>query len=425
MIQKNVGIIPRILLLNFVLGYCVSMEWFSQLYLPVTGMIFATGAIYLIDKYSRNNFGIIRKSLIPFYIYALFLGAALLTSTMFAISPGYSAVRVIIAVSLFVFQMILFYEMNEAYHRLKKWRKFLIFSFFVFLSLLLLVQLVNPNWIMGSIRMTGGTNPNLISFFALFIVFVTHYSALVDKKWSKTHIMVYILGSVVILWSMSRSVIMSWIILYALYFLYQTFYEDIARLFKGKLSIRLITRSVLTIISILIVIFIIKYIQGTLLYYQLVNRFTGTEGVDLRSSAWEVLLGYFSNNPLFGGVGWWYATEVLDGFVGANSPHNLYVRLLSEVGLIGTFAVLIFPIAIILILALLAFSNKLSGNLKSRMILVSGFLIAIFAGQYFEDRYLIGYMQIANTIFVWPLALGLFLIINHKRLGSQSDDIAD
>jgi hypothetical protein len=134
--------------------------------------------------------------------------------------------------------------------------------------------------------------------------------------------------------------------------------------------------------------------------------------------AWSRLWPHFEDAPATGSAGWWNATNLLPWHgegSGATSPHNLYVRLLSEVGLFGLMLVLIYPS----IVALGLLANTFLLPFSSRDAEVSFFLFcsvfSVFLGQLFEDRYMVGIFNEGNLIVVFVLAAGLYEIKSISR----------
>lgn len=413
---KQLDIFSAILLLYFPVSYFLLFPRFSSISLPIQWGFMFIGIIYLMVKklkLSKMN------SLSLSYLYMIFLCVMLSLTSMFALNPSYSFIRGILSVITFAIALTVFYNILIFYSKSQLWRNY--FSIAILFSLLIIIigQLLIPEWKSGGggVRLSGGTNPNQVGFYALFITFMSHYNSILDKKWTKINKINWILSFVVIMWSMSRSIILSLVIFYFIYFSYFILRKYIFNyLLLGKIPKSIVKKTFYVILVIVGITFAFKYIK-TLPSYQFIEaRFTGTSGIESRTEAWQYLLTYFYDNPIFGGIGWFNATNLVDNVVDANSPHNLYVRLLSETGLIGLVSVLIYPSIICIMLIIISFRLKDNEqkNIK-QTVLTFTFLIAIFIGQFFEDRYLVGFINVTNSIFICILAISLYLINNAKN----------
>lgn len=409
--NQSVGLIPSILLLYFPLSYFLQMPTFNSINFPIQSAIMFIGIIYLLGKGLKLS---TVNDLKPTYIYMIFLTSVISLTSIAALNPSYSFSRGIVSILFFAILITLFYEMNKTYYRSFKWRRFLSFSFLISLIIIIVGQLVIPEWRagIGGVRLSGGTNANQVAFFAIFIIFISHYNALIDNKWTKLQKSNWLLAFVVLFWSMSRSNILSFIVMYSIYLVYNLFRDDISLLLRGRVGKKSLKKLFYIFVTIVASIGFLNYFKSRPDYVFIEQRFLGEQGLNTREVAWEYLLSFFYQNPILGGLGWFNATNVLDNINGATSPHNLYVRLLSETGLLGTTAVMAFPL--ILCLGLLIKNSRIQEKrftfYKKQIFITFAFVIAIFVGQYFEDRYLVGFINMGNSIFIWSLAICLLLI---------------
>lgn len=416
-ILRDANIIIIILLSYFSIAYFVMLQDLRELFPHIIFLppsILLIGFIYIFFNNLRYKKCLWRYNLVHVVLYTISLTIILSITTFYAIDPIHSLLRILVStfyllVTLFVF----LYIIQRMFIDKKHWRKLLSNILIVSAFIIIIGQLLIPDWKsgIGGVRLSGGTNPNLAGFFGFFMVVWSHFEALTDKHWGKRKLTLWILGITILFWSLSRSVILSFIILYILYF----FLNVLGFIKRGKVK-----RGFLLFIPILIFLFIIfsfcstflfDDIKNTHLYGLIIDRISGTHGFETRYNTWKILLTHFSVNPLFGSIGWWYTSNLLSSFERisiAGSSHNLYVRLLSEVGIIGTVFVLIFP----LIIFIKTLYNCLFKSKNKYIFLKLGFLssaiLALFVGQFFEDKYLVGIGEFNNSVVVWILALSLF-----------------
>lgn len=348
------------------------------------------------------------------YIYLLFLSGALLLTSFNSLDLLNSSINIILSVSsLFILFTVLYITQYMYIHK-TKWR--IIFEHIVFMFLLFIIigQVLIDEWSWGivGLRLSGGTNPNTISFFSLYILFQTHINVLMENKWSKLQIIVCIMSILVIIWSFSRTSIT---ILFFVYFIYLTRTHFIAFIKQKSYKLRNLIKALFCIT----VIGIIGYIIQSIIFKDNIilaikERLFNVENIYSRSQTWKIMFDYFKKSPLIGGVGWWESKEVLSENTIhkiASSSHNLYIRLLSETGIIGTIFILLLPITI---LFLLIKYNKNSKNpITTYLYAINfGFLI----GQLFEDRYLVSLFNLSDIIIIWFLSFSILFINNAKSL---------
>ncbi len=407
--KSFIGILPSLLLAYFSISYFSNLDVFRPYRLELQFIFIFIGIIYLL---TRPKIGNLLKNLVPFYIYIMFLIATLSFTSMFALNAMYSLSRGVISVTILGVTFTVFYIFIHSYSENYKWRMRMSLGFLFSLILLIVGQLFIPDWSagIGGVRLSGGTNPNLVAFFTFFIVFMSHYNALIDGKWTKIQQVNWLLGSVVLIWSMSRSNILSLFVFYLLYTLYMIFKDDISHIIRGRITLRLLKKILYTTIGLIGMTFTYKYIQNISNYAYIEARFMGDSGFTSRQYVWDILMEYFLNNPLFGGVGWYNASNILTNSGGTTSPHNLYIRLLSETGLIGAFMVIVLPLILLFGLFIKTTYQNINMIEEKKLILIFTFIIALLTGQLFEDMYLVGIASLSNSIFIWTFALALYLI---------------
>lgn len=273
----------------------------------------------------------------------------------------------------------------------------------------------------GGFRLSGGINPNAVGFFSyMSLVWVVLVSRL-SYGWTKSSIFLLFLSMLVLLWSGSRASILAGSIFIAT--------MAVFAFFKLICSWRL-SKNVIKIPSVFLVVVVVFSFTANILTSGVFFEYIGLRIVDPFSSggdsnfssrlnAWVVLLERFNDSPVYGVWGWYNATRVLNGLGEgvAESPHSLYVRLLSEVGLIGLASVVVLPFGAMIFG--LAAIYKTSGSWCPRpslrdhqinyasvvRIAISG-LAGIFLGrEFFEDSYLTGYLSFTTVFSMFLVAV--------------------
>lgn len=409
------GIVPSYILLFFQFSYIVMLKEFSNSFFKnILPIIFFGGIIIILLAISIVNRSLlnITSNLALFYIYLLFLTGILLITSFFSNDPLFSTIRILFTTLSLGITFSVFYIIQYIYIQKVNWQLFFEWSSLLLLIILIIGQLYIPDWSfgIGGIRFSGGTNPNTIAFFSLYILIQTHINALLSNKWTKLKRIVWLVSFIVIIWTLSRTTILIVLLIYIL-FSFMHFYRIIISkplknnsIFssKGSLIIR-----ILILASIILVLF---FNLNRFKYYELIKkRIFDIENISSRNITWDILLFSFKENPIVGKLGWWGGSRYLstihiDSI--ASSPHNLFIRLLSETGVLGTIAVLALPIALLVLLFVKkAAINKYFGTpIGSYLFYV---ILSIFIGQFFEDKYLVGIFELGNNIIIWFLCLAL------------------
>lgn len=91
----------------------------------------------------------------------------------------------------------------------------------------------------------------------------------------------------------------------------------------------------------------------------------------------------------------------------ATSPHNLFVRLLSEIGIIGLISVLFLHLTVIIMLFLRILIQRSSTNRFFVLLFTMASLISVLVGQLFEDRYMVGVGGIDSGIIYFMLVCAI------------------
>lgn len=262
------------------------------------------------------------------------------------------------------------------------------------------------------LRLHGWSNPNTIGQFALLPLFWSHYISLRRKEWSKSYRLLWVLSFAVVLLSISRGAILCLAVTYGCYYGLKSA-GNIAYAIYSNYNIRKKRIYVVVLMLLTSALALLMYDLPKISYLlraeEIGSRLT-LRTVEQRLIGWKHLWPYFTSNPLTGGAGWWNATNIVEAtaaYGGVTSPHSLYVRLLSEVGILGTFAVLSLPgIVVTLLLKKAALTHVRKHNYYSSTMAAS-FILGLFARQLFEDSYLVGFGEMGSSIVIFAIALGI------------------
>jgi O-antigen ligase len=262
------------------------------------------------------------------------------------------------------------------------------------------------------VRLHGASNPNTIAQLALFSIFWSHYKALRCEEWGKINVALFIFGLATVLLSLSRSVIIG---LFCIYFIYFSilFLSHVSVLVNGyvrKPFIRVLSVVVVSVSIILILAPKVSDYAVALFELQSIEARLSAGTLEQRVTGWKHLWPYFTNAPLTGAAGWWNASNIVEAtasYGGVTSPHSLYVRLLSEVGILGSIAVLALPSTVFfLMVGMIVKSEALGIDFRVYSIIAS-YLVGLFLRQTVEDSYLVGFGEMGSSIIVFGLAVGL------------------
>ncbi|MCF3942622.1 O-antigen ligase family protein [Oceanobacillus alkalisoli] len=404
------GILPAYVLSFFFVSYIAGTDLVS---IPlsntyVSQLLFGS-IVYILLLHSVKNKPQFKKinNLKGIYFYLIILLAILSFCTFYSLNPVYSFPRMLYSILMLGIILTVFYTIQLNYLSQIKWRNFFEIISFLFLLLIIIGQLTIPEWSfgVGGLRLSGGTNPNSIAFVVLFILLQTHLNALLNNSWKKFQIVVWITALIVLLWTFSRNVLLTFFIVYFIYISYFM----IKKIFAGFNAKRLF-KSLIQMMFVIFISFLTTIILKNSKYYDLIIiRLFNTENLETRSGASDIMFQYFFQNPLFGGLGWWGSQQLLQSAnidAAAASSHNLYIRLISEVGVVGLVAILFLPVCIAILVLHKRFIIKFKFS-NHIAVLSFAIIIAIFFGQFFEDRYLTGLFDVNNNIIIWFLSFAL------------------
>jgi O-antigen ligase len=252
------------------------------------------------------------------------------------------------------------------------------------------VQGVSPYFRYSSLT----DNPNTLGSIFIFTIPMTIY-AIYSKYLSTSKGIIFMTLQLISLYmTRSRTSIITIVLLFIFYYI---FFSERNKTLK-KIS--------MIIVPIISLFFILRFKTSLLLALRLSSL--DTSG---RIDAWKIGLSYIINRPLIG-VGFGVSQEELLEPLGYNITfHNIYITLLTEIGIVGF--IIILYIWINTIIKGLIYINKLENCEKLRMSLIISVLIlfVLLAHQFFEVQIL----RYGIHTFYWIYLLGY---INNEYIKS-------
>ena len=366
-----------------------------------------------------------------FGVYFFALALLLSVLALGAHEPAYSSSRAV-AVSLFSFAAFI------AVYRLARYalggavrlHRRVNLGLSVFLIVLLVGYVVSPDFRGGSggLRLTGGVNANTVGLYAFVFVVWAVLSRVQQDGQSRSARTLELLALFVLFLSFSRAAWLAtfvfYLSFYSLGFSWRGFLRPKKKVFLWS---GLVLFGVLTAGS-LIASGAMQPIGQVVDYLD--SRIGGdiqTDGnFQSRMAAWSLMWEGFFSSPLVGSFGWYGATHAIAEArgvteFGASSPHNLHLRLLSEVGLIGYFSVMAVPV-IMMASSLRLASHHTSRNSrnaarekKTGLVLFSSIFSLFFARELFEDSYLVGMLGFGTVFALFLFACVLVLKENGRH----------
>jgi hypothetical protein len=411
--SKEFSLITGLLMCYFLMAYLIQIKNIKTIpYVEfLTIPFFAIGFLYGFLKLFKNR----ENQIILFsFIYVFVLTFVLIATNLTVVSSTFSILRGGFAGILFGLMLITFLYVAFKFEKSNYWSNFLINTFIIILLIAIIGQLLISSWGWG-VRLAGGINPNVVGFFGLFVIFLSHYLGAKREKWDKRLILSWILGLMVMIWSFSRMVIFSFLVFYFFYY----FLLFLKLFLIGKIN-RSLVRGAMVLLMVVALVFLLNpFLLSEETIIQIERRITGPTGRIMEDSnaverinEFKFLMKQTAKNPFTGYLGWWNASRELAKLDIKNmtrATHNLYTRLLSEVGVIGAFAVLFFPFFIFISLLFKKIKKEKEGH-KTQ--LLTAFILAIFISQFFSNYYMTGIADLQWGIIMFVLALGL---INLKK----------
>lgn len=353
-------------------------------------------------------------------IYYLIFTLTMIITNLFSINVLYSIFSGLFVVGLFV---IMFNVAGAAIIKINrdlKLKKFIT-------NQLLFIQIISitgnfliPHWNWDStLRFSGGIGPNMMAFISLFSV-LWFMDIKIDSLFKPQSVIGIFLSIITLLWTMSRGRIIGLIFLIIFLFL-----NNVAILLNSRLNYKFSKSKAMVNIVVVFIITIlspvsIKWIMNS---ERILMRLT-TSG-DSRLFAWNILMEAFKDNIIFGSLGWWNANDTIRQYSFANmatSAHNFYLRVLSEIGILGLIVAIAFPTFLVLKSLKVALMRKdISRNRRKKLLLYSGGIVAFFITQIVEDQYLNGIGDFQMGLFIWLFALSYYYL-NENKYSFKRDD---
>lgn len=363
-----------------------------------------------------SNITISKKLLVKISVYIFFSYLFVLTSDSFSSSSfTFSALRSLITFHILFISLVFFVATILAYlNGAEKCLNYICILIVPLFSAAIVWHLAYGVSIQGGygFRLHGWSNPNTIGQFALLPLFWSHYVSLRYKRWDRSHKLLWWLSLTVLLLSISRGAILCFVVTYICYYAFKSA-GNLVYIISSQYKFAKSKVFYLISISLIFILVVFLYDPANISYLlraeEIGSRLT-LRTVEQRLIGWKHLWPYFTSNPLTGGAGWWNATNIVEAtaaYGGVTSPHSLYVRLLSEVGILGTVAVLSLPgIVVILLLKKAALTHVKKYNFYSSTI-VASFILGLFVRQLFEDSYLVGFGEMGSSIVVFAISVGI------------------
>jgi O-antigen ligase len=401
---KIPNLIIVILLSFFAISYFSELraiKTYSQ-FIPLLVFLLCIEYIFLRNKIKVPN-------LIKTYI--LLLGIGIFIPSSIALDPVYSCTRVVITIILLYISLIVFAYLQNLIKK-QKWQNLMLWSLLLTLLAIIAIRFIFPELNQIKLRLEGGTNENTVGIIGLFSTFFCHYTALQNKRWTNLIKIVFLLGITTLFWSLSRGNIISFFILYTVYFGIITFISIVTK-FKFSTSKTIILLIIAPFLIFLLFLFLNTFLESDLFDLIVERRISNATAIQERYNTWTILWSYFEDNYWFGSLGWWNASRILEELPyetyleTAAAPHNSYFRLLSEVGLVGFAVVIIAPVYISLkmIFRIIKSLKIISMDELKIAGLLLGMLLALFAQQFVYDSYLVGIADTRNSIIIFVMVL--------------------
>lgn len=333
----------------------------------------------------------------------------------------FSSIRIIISFTILMMSIVFFIRSVLVVQSSKGKSDLLLLGLFVLLLGIVVGQFTIDEWAShwGGIRLHGASNPNTVAQLGFLSVFWVHYTSIKKNRWSKLGVITYILGLFVVVASLSRSAIILLVCMYVIYFGF-VFMAKFAIFLKERTIHRPLTNAVVALSVCLVLVFstpsIIDFVDVAIQAESIESRISGRT-LDQRRIGWEYLWSYFTSAPLTGQAGWWNASNIVEvtaAYGGVTSPHSLYVRLLSEVGVLGSIAVMSLPITTIALMFKVVLVVSVRSNNFYTASLTISFMVGLFLRQIFEDSYLVGFGEMGSSIVILGIAVGLVEYRNFK-----------
>ena len=340
-IMKNISILE---IIDSLIAILFALLCFTSLYTNDFIIIFSLFFICIFHRIISKNITIINYWMILYFVFCVWLlGSALANNYSDYLSLAY------IGIILFIIIMCSKLQIWQRYLYIISWIICFIYTVFTIIqflypNLVILISsiILNPDDLMTNLRMLKGgayagiTNQTGINayFITIYLVityvyFKTNYRNYIKKN---KGIFIYIFFALLLLIG-----IFALILTKKRLFLIAIFLCFIIISYNNKKNILnyLISIILAVFVIIIFIIFSEKYISQI---GELINRFVaGNDTGDYSSGRlqlWQDALSLFIKKPIFG-WGWFSSIKLLSSFGVPEVPHNAYIQMLLEVGIIG------------------------------------------------------------------------------------------
>lgn len=343
-------------------------------------------------------------------IYFMGFGIIMIFTNLSSLNIGYSILTGIFSVVLLalMFNVIGPFLIQSSLHI--NFKKLISNTLLVILFFAMIGSIVIPSFAWDSgIRISGGVNPNTLALIALFS-FVWFWDLKIEKTLPWHNNIGVIISVIVLVATLSRSRILAFGLLVVYLVLWNLYIYISPKLNYRFSKNKALMNGIATIMGL--------FVCGVLLLFLLNNENILTRlttSIDSRENVWLMLKAQISDNFLFGPLGWWNANELIkqtefDADT-ASSAHNLYLRVLAEIGFVGLLGMLLLPLLLIFnSIKSVVFNLKISLVKRKKLILYSGAIIVFFASQFFEDQYLNGIGDFQTGLFAWILTMSYYYL---------------
>ncbi len=347
-------------------------------------------------------------------LYFLSLGLVMVVTNVVSVNIFYSLFSGLFSVMLIWLMFNVIGPLLIISNKKLKYKKFITIQLICILIFSVIGNLIIPSWDWDStVRFSGGVNPNMMALICLFC-FVWFLDIKIDKLYSSYSTLGIALSTAVLFWTLSRGRIVSFVFLILYLFITFHFILAISKLEYETKKRKLIVSTTLGIVLIIFMVLGIFFISNnSSIMSRILTPISG------RLNAWRVLVKGFKNNIFFGSFGWWNANDIIRQYAKtkdmATSAHNFYLRVLSEIGIIGLFAILVFPAGLVIkSLKKALFGKNINHAKRKKLLIYSGAILAFFLSQIVEDQYLHGIGDFQTGLFAWILTLNYYYLIEDK-----------
>lgn len=283
-----------------------------------------------------------RRFLTPITLFIAFTGI-LVFSLLYTPSKVYSMQKILIFLSFTTWSFIGPFLLIDNKDSLKKFlMSFVIISFIT--SIYVLIDYFTSDAIAYMRVGVNGENSlglgRMAAMGSIIIIMIFLFNSKVDKKNRIYSLFALLILLLTLLLSGSRMSLISLILLVVVFLFIKTF-----RFTKGDILLnKRSTKVALSLIPIPLLLIPFKDSLQTILV-RLTQLFdsSGVGSYSLRTELFSLAIGIWENNPLFGDGFGSYGLHY-HGFDSAYYPHNIFLEILAEVGLVGFILFCIFLI---------------------------------------------------------------------------------